>query len=357
MSDDKIAVAMSGGVDSSVAAAILRNKGYDVTGFTVKFYTEDESFCFPSSEDLRSAEKICEILQIPHILLDLEEAFRKKVIDYFVSDYLSGRTPNPCAICNKHIKFGILLDEAVRMGCSYLATGHYAIICRDKKHNTVQLCRGKEHGKDQSYFLARISQRKLRKALFPVGTYTKSKIRKLAERLDLPVSSKKESQEVCFINNEKISEFIERYKNIKLDKGAIRNRAGEHIGTHNGIAGYTIGQRKGIGVAVGKPVFVDKIDKKSNEIFVGEGKDLYKDKFTGTDFMSFLDKIPENSLNVDTRIRYAHRPASSEIIFKDNDTVEVHFKKPQRAITPGQLAVFYIKDEVVGSAWIKNVWE
>lgn len=357
MSDDKIAVAMSGGVDSSVAAAILKNKGYDVTGLTVKFYTEGENFSFPYSEDIHSAEKICEILQIPHMVLDLEEFFRKKVIDYFISDYLSGRTPNPCVICNQHIKFGILLDEAERIGCSYLATGHYAIIFREKKRNTVQLCRGKEHGKDQSYFLARISKQKLRKVLFPVGTYPKSKIRKLAERFDLPVSSKKESQEVCFINDEKIFEFIERYKNIKLDKGAIRNKTGEHIGTHNGIAGYTIGQRKGVGVAVGKPVFVNKIEKKSNEIFVGEGKDLYKKTFRGTDFMCFLDNIPENSLKVNTRIRYAHRPAASEIIIKEDDIVEVTFKKPQRAITPGQLAVFYKKDTVVGSAWIRDVEE
>jgi len=356
MSNNKIAVAMSGGVDSSVAAAILKNKGYDLVGLTVKFYSEGENFRLPSSEDIHSAEKICTMLQIPHIVLDLEQAFRRKVIDYFVSDYLNARTPNPCVICNQYIKFGILLDEAEKMDCSYLATGHYAIISRDKNNKKVKLCRAKEHGKDQSYFLARISQKRLQKVLFPVGTYPKSKIRKLAKRLDLPVSSKRESQEVCFIKNEKIPDFIERYKNKKLDKGAIRNRTGEYIGTHDGIAGYTIGQRKGLGVAVGKPVFVNKIDERTNEIFVGEGQDLYKKKFTGTDFLCFLDKIPDDLFEVNTRIRYAHRPAASEIILKDN-IVEVTFRKPQRAITPGQLAVFYKKDTVVGSAWIKDILE
>ncbi|MFO7891923.1 MAG: aminomethyltransferase beta-barrel domain-containing protein [bacterium] len=188
-----------------------------------------------------------------------------------------------------------------------------------------------------------------------MGTFPKSKIRKLAKKFNLPVSDKKESQEVCFINNEIIVDFIERYKNIKLKTGNIKNSTGEAIGIHNGIAGYTIGQRKGLGVAVGKPVFVNKIDEKLNEIFVGEAEQLYNSKFLGTDLMWFQDKGTGKKIKVNTKTRHAHRPAASEIILKDKNHVEVQFKKPQRAITPGQLAVFYQKEIVVGSAWIKRV--
>jgi len=355
MSSCKVAVGLSGGVDSSVAAAFLKNKGYDVVGLTVKFYTDKSNCSFPSEEDINNAKKICKILNIPHYLIDMEDKFREEVIDYFVSEYLSARTPNPCAVCNQKIKFGILLDEAEKKDCSFLATGHYAVVYRDEKSGKFKLCRGKEHGKDQSYFLARISQKKLSKILFPVGTFPKSKIRKLAGKFGLPVSNKMESQEVCFIKNEKIYEFIEKYKDIKLKEGQIKNSAGETIGIHNGIAGFTIGQRRGLGVAVGKPVFVNKIDLESNTIFIGKEKTLYKSKFFAKDLQWFQDKIPVKPVEVDTRIRYAHVPAASEIVFKNKKNVLVTFKKPQRAITPGQLAVFYQENEVVGSAWIKSV--
>lgn len=355
MFNDKMAVAMSGGVDSSIAAAFLKNRGYEVTGFTVKFYSGYGDYQFPSEEDINSAKHICRMLDIPHILLDLKKEFQKQVIDYFVSAYLSARTPNPCVLCNKYIKFGILLKEVEKIGCSFLATGHYAVMSRDKKTGKTRLCRGREHGKDQSYFLARVPLEKLSKILFPVGTFPKAKIRKLAKKFGLPVSDKKESQEVCFINNETISDFIERYKNTSLEKGHIKNTKGETIGIHSGIAGYTIGQRKGLGVAVGKPVFVNRIDSRLNEIFVGEADQLYKNTFLGTDLMWFQDKKPVQNLKVNTRIRYAHCPATSKISLKNSNKVVVHFKKPQRAITPGQLAVFYQKDVVMGSAWIERV--
>jgi len=353
MSENRVIVAMSGGVDSSVAAAFLKEKGYDVVGLTMKFWGRDNRCC--SEEDLKDARQVARHLGIPHYIVSLNESFKKNVVDYFVSEYINGRTPNPCAVCNPTIKFGDLLKKARELNAPYLATGHYAISTYDSNSGRYRLRRAKERGKDQSYFLARLSQDSLSRSLFPVGSFPKAKIRKLAQRFNLPVAEKPESQEVCFIPDGDVAGFIEKQTGKKFSSGPIVDGEGRIMGTHRGIIGYTIGQRKGLGIAVGKPIYVTKINAETNTVVVGDPAELYGRRFIASD--THWISVPEvtESIRVKTRIRYKHRPARAELIPLKNGKVEVRFSSPQRAITPGQLAVYYDGDVVVGSAWIDRV--
>ncbi|MBN2031271.1 tRNA 2-thiouridine(34) synthase MnmA [bacterium] len=353
MSKNRVAVAMSGGVDSSVAAAFLKEKGYDVIGLTMNLQNEVGHSCF--SQDVEDAQCVARILDIPHHVVSFEEAFQKHVIDYFVTSYLNGRTPNPCAVCNQTIKFGELLKKAQTLGATYLATGHYAKVTYDAKQERYQLQRGKERGKDQSYFLARLSQDVLKHILFPVGSFTKMKIRKLAERFGLPVAEKKESQEVCFIPGGDVVDFIRKQTDRPFQSGPIVDGKNQPLGTHPGIVGYTIGQRKGLGIALGEPVYVTKIAASTNTVFVGKEQDLYQKAFEGSDTHWISNQKINGSMRFKTRIRYQHRPDWADVFPIKNGKVNVQFLKPQRAITPGQLAVFYDQDVVVGSAWIDKV--
>ena len=353
MSKDRVVVAMSGGVDSSVAAAFLKEKGYDVIGLTMRLQVEDGRCC--SSQDVEDARRVARILNMPHYVVSLEEPFQKQVIDYFVTSYLKGRTPNPCAVCNPTIKFGELFQKAQALNAHYLATGHYAMVTYNPEYQCYLLRRGKERGKDQSYFLARLSQHVLKQVLFPVGSFPKVKIRKLAERFGLPVAEKKESQEVCFVPGGDIIDFIRKQTGLSFNSGPIVDGENQTVGIHSGIIGYTIGQRKGLGIALGKPVYVTKIDASTNTVFIGNDKDLYKKGFEGVDAKWI--SIPKmcGTMRLKTRIRYQHRPDWADVYPMKNGKVNVHFIKPQRAITPGQLAVFYDEDIVVGSAWIDRV--
>lgn len=353
MSEDRVVVAMSGGVDSSVAAAFLKEKGYDVVGMTMKLWGEENRCCSP--EDVEDARCVARKLGIPHYVVSVKESFRKSVVDYFVSEYEKGRTPNPCAVCNPRIKFGELLQKAMALGARFLATGHYAIVTYDSEREKFYLRRGKERGKDQSYFLARLSQHSLEQTLFPVGNFPKVKIRKLAERFGLPVAGKMESQEVCFVPKGDVTGFIEKQRGKVFPEGPILDEEGHFVGTHRGIIGYTIGQRKRLGIAVGRPVYVTKIDADTNTIFIGEENELYRKGFTATD--AHWISVPEfvEPIRVKVRIRYKHRPDWAVVTPRENRKVEVTFDKPQRAITPGQLAVFYDGDFVLGSAWIDRV--
>ena len=353
MSKERVVVAMSGGVDSSVAAAILKKKGYDVIGITMRFWNEENRCC--RTQDLEDAKHISHLLKIPHYTVSFDKPFKKQVVDYFVKEYCRGRTPNPCAVCNPVIKFGKLLEKTTELNARYLATGHYAIISHHKETERYILRRGKERGKDQSYFLARLPQNILNRILFPVGTYPKNKIRQLAERLNLPVAKKKESQEVCFIPDGNLSNFIREFTGKSFEQGEIIDQSGTVFGTHQGIIGYTIGQRKGLGIATGKPVYVTKINPANNTIIIGPDENLYHKTFTATGIHWFLPKEPRIPIQIKARIRYTHRPKSAQITPLGNNSVKVTFKKSQRAITPGQLAVFYDHDIVVGSAWIDQV--
>jgi len=354
MSKDRVVVAMSGGVDSSVAAALLKEKRVDVVGLTMKLWGEGGNRCC-SSDDTEDARRVARQLNIPHYVVPMEEPFRRNVVDYFVSEYTKGRTPNPCAICNPTIKFGDLLQKALALSARFLATGHYAIVTYDPDKDRHLLRRGKERGKDQSYFLARLSQEALRRTLFPVGTFPKAKIRELAERFGLPVAGKTESQEVCFIPDGRVAEFIEKRAAKPFNPGPIVDSKNRSLGFHRGIGRYTIGQRKGLGIAVGKPIYVTKIDAETNTVTVGEEEELYRKKFTATDPNWISVSNPTEPLRVKARIRYKHRSDWATVIPLKNGKLEVRFDKPQRAITPGQLAVFYEGDVVVGSAWIDEV--
>ncbi|NQT24261.1 tRNA 2-thiouridine(34) synthase MnmA [candidate division KSB1 bacterium] len=353
MSKTRVVVGMSGGVDSTVAAAILLEKGYEVIGMTMTLSTPASRCC--SDEDVTDARRMAQKLDIPHYVIPMHKPFREHVVDYFIAEYTNGHTPNPCAICNPTIKFGELLDKAREVGAELLATGHYAVVTKDENIGRYLLKRGKEHGKDQSYFLARLSQNALSRTLFPVGTFPKNKIRDLARRLDLDVSDKSESQDVCFVPDSGVAQFIEDELGHSLEPGPIKNKDEEILGTHQGIAGYTIGQRKGLGIAVGRPIYVTRIEAESNTIFVGDEDELYHNACTVSD----PNWIGVNGLNGSrdalVRIRYNHRPTPATITMESDDRIHIHFKKPQRAITPGQLAVFYDGESVLGSAWIDTI--
>jgi len=354
MSEEKVVVAMSGGVDSSVAAAFLKEKGYQVIGITIRMWGDKNRCCVPG--DVEDAKKVARILDIPHHVISMHDLFKEQVVDYFISEYLKGRTPNPCAVCNPSIKFGDLLKKAFELKAAYLATGHYATVSLNPQNYRYMLKRGKERGKDQSYFLARLSQETLKSVMFPIGNFPKKKIRLLAERFHLPVASKTESQEVCFIPDGDLTSFIKRYSGKSMNEGPIEDQTGKVLGKHPGVIGYTIGQRKGLGIALGKPVYVTEINAKTNTITIGNNEDLYKRRLaaTGTHWLS-IPAIKEPA-RFRVRIRHKHKPAWAKVTQRDNKVSEIEFDEPQRALTPGQLAVFYQDDAVAGSAWIDRVY-
>ena len=352
MSNNSVIVAMSGGVDSSVAAALLKEQGFDVIGTTLSFWGEHNRCC--SESDLRDARKVARQIGIPHYTNALHDAFKKHVVDYFVDEYLNGRTPNPCAVCNPSIKFGELLKKADELDVKFVATGHYAVVDYDEDSDRYILKRGIEQGKDQSYFLARLSQNQLARALFPIGSFQKEEIRKKAKDFGFSVASKSDSQEVCFIPDGQIAPFIEKMTGKTQEPGSIIDEEGSVLSTHTGIAGYTIGQRKGLGIATGKPMYITRIDPETNSIYVGEWDDLNTKRFSASrpNWIAITD-INE-PLNADVRIRYKHKASPAVIEPGKSDTIVVTFDSSQKAVTPGQLAVFYSGDIVIGSAWIEN---
>ncbi len=342
----RVAVAMSGGVDSSTAAAILKKQGHEVIGVTMKLWDNGSGCC--SIEDIYDAKRIAAHLKIPHYTLNLKKDFEKEVVNYFANEYSIGRTPNPCVVCNKKIKFDILLQRVKEFGAEYLATGHYAKIENNSKRFILK--RGKDNDKDQSYFLGMIPQETLSKILFPLGNYTKTKVRRLASRLQLKVAKKVASQEVCFVPDDDYAEFIGRRHALK--EGPIVDKHDRVLGYHNGIVNYTIGQRKRINKPRDKPFYVTKIDAESNTIWVGDEQDLYSDHLVVEGLNWFIPE-PDDKIQAEVQIRYNHKPVEAVVIPENRKTVVVKFKNPERAITPGQLAVFYDNDMVIGSGWIK----
>jgi tRNA-uridine 2-sulfurtransferase len=344
-----IAVAMSGGVDSSTVAALLKEQGQEIVGLSMQLWKDNGRCC--SLDDLWDARRVAIQLGIPYYVLNLEKDFENTVVRPFVDTYLRGETPSPCILCNNYVKFHHLVDKAAGIGADRVATGHYARVKFDDGRGRWLLLRGKDRGKDQSYFLFGMTQEQLSKTLFPLGELTKPQVREIARRLGLATSEKAESQEICFVEGRSYADFVEDYAGVKANKsGEIVTEDGEVVGTHAGIHKYTVGQRKGL-IAVGRPQYVVRIESELNRIVIGE--DPQRRRFTVRDHNWIaIDKLTE-PIRCDVQIRNRFEPKPATVWLEDGE-VTVEFDSPQRAITPGQGAVFYWDDVVVGGGWIKN---
>lgn len=354
----KVVVGMSGGVDSSVAAYLLKEQGYDVIGITMQVWQEDKSFeereggCCSLSA-VNDARRVCDILQIPFYVMNFRDIFRKNVIDYFIDEYLEGRTPNPCVMCNKLIKFDAFLQKARGLGAEYVATGHYALI--EKVNDRYILKKSLDSHKDQTYALYNLTQYQLSHTLMPCGIYTKDKIRELAKNIGLAVHNKRDSEEICFISDNDHGGYIKRQCPDKVKAGNFVDKHGNILGKHKGIVYYTIGQRKGLGIAFGKPVFVTDIIPWRNEVVIGDEEDVFKTSMIvkNLNFIPF-DKL-ESPIHAEVKIRYSAKPSEALIEPVSENEVRVSFDTKQRAITKGQSAVFYDKDIVIGGGIIDKI--
>lgn len=343
---------MSGGVDSSLASALLKRAGFEVVGVFMKFWSgpagrkiKSENRCCSSESEIR-ARKVAKILKIPFYVLNFEKEFKKRVVDYFLAECKKSLTPNPCVVCNKEIKFGLLLQKALTLDADFVATGHYARLKKDK--NTVHLIKGKDKEKDQSYFLWKLNQRQLKRILFPVGNYTKAEVRQLAKKLKLPSAEVSESQEICFVQDN-VNNFLKRH--IKEKPGNIQNKERKVLGRHQGLWFYTIGQRKGIGLS-GGPYFVLNKDLRKNLLIVTKNqKDLLKKELSLKEVSWISGKEPKLPLKAEIKIRYRAKPCSGKI-YKNKGRYKIIFKNPQRALTPGQSAAFFKGQELLGGGII-----
>lgn len=349
----KVMVAMSGGVDSSVAAALLKKQGFDVVGVFMRFWSEasgkggELNKCC-SFEAYSDARRVAQKLGISIYTLNMKVPFKKLVVDYFLKEYQAGRTPNPCVECNRFIKFGELLRKARAMGVDYVATGHYARAVVGK--NGYKLQKGKDSAKDQSYFLYTLTQDKLKHILFPVGGYNKSRVREIAKKFGLSVHAKKDSQEVCFVGDS-LKIFLKKYLKVKNGK-IVELESGKILGKHGGLPFYTIGQRKGLSLG-GGPWYVVEIDARKNVLSVSRDQKKLLSKELTTGKVSWIaGRAPKFPMRVKARIRYKHQEAPC-LIKKIKNNFKIIFDKPQRAVTPGQSAVFYKGDEVIGGGIIK----
>ncbi len=347
---------MSGGVDSSATAALLLEQGYDVVGITLKLWPQD---CVSRAEDkccgpqaVTDARAVCHQLGIPYYLIDEAEEFQSKVISYFAAEYKAGRTPNPCVMCNQNLKFGRLLDRADQLGAQYIATGHFARLEKTSDGQRTLLKRGCDSRKDQSYFLFSLRQDQLERAMFPLGGKTKSDAREVARHCHLKTAEKEESMEICFVPDNDYGNFLQQSKLADKHQGEIVNLQGQVLGYHEGIEFYTIGQRKGLGISSPRPLYVVALDPGANRVTVGYDSALERDSFVVERCNWIPFDQPEEALEEVAKIRYNHPGTSSTVTPLSGGRAKVSLHEPQRAITPGQAAVFYQDDLVLGGGWI-----
>lgn len=360
MKDKRVIVAMSGGVDSSVTAALLQEEGYEVIGVTMQIWQREqdddrEGGCC-SLAAVNDARRVAEKLGIPFYVMNFRDLFAEKVIEYFTAEYLQGRTPNPCIACNRQIKFGAFLQKARGLEADYIATGHYARIKYDEQKRRFLLYRGKDKTKDQSYALYGMTQEQLACTLFPLGDYTKTEIRRIAGELGLAVADKPDSQEICFVAGNDYQAFLAgRVQAGVIRPGPFLNTKGEVIGQHQGLAYYTVGQRKGLGLALGYPAYVVALDPVNNSVILGREEDVFQKGLWAADNNFIAMEELAGPLEVEAKIRYGAAPAPAVIENGEDGRVQVLFREPQRAITPGQAVVYYRQELVVGGGTIDEV--
>ncbi len=350
----KVVVAMSGGVDSSVAAALLKQQGYEVVGMMLRLWSEagredTNRCCTPASMAL--ARRVAARLDIPFYVVDAKETFRETVVEYFLNGYARGQTPNPCLVCNRQIRWTLLLDHALALGAQFMATGHYAR--KREAEGGYRLLRAVDRAKDQSYVLHVLNQEKLARALFPVGDHAKPEIRRMAEAFGLPSASRQDSQDLCFLAGDDYRNFLRRNAPEVLKPGQIVTRSGEVLGKHTGLADYTIGQRKGLGIASAVPLYVLGKNAATNTLVVGAQGELGSRELTARDVNWIAGRAPAGSIRAEVQIRYTAKEAPAEVRPLSGDQAGVRFEAPQRDITPGQAAVFYQDDVVLGGGIIQ----
>jgi tRNA-specific 2-thiouridylase len=351
----KVVVAMSGGVDSSVAAALLKEQGYEVVGMMLRLWSEpgkEESNRCCTPDSMAQARRVAAKLDIPFYVIDAKDVFRDTVVQYFLDGYARGETPNPCLICNRQIRWTFLLDHALALGADYMATGHYARV-QSADDGQVKLLRAVDRNKDQSYVLHVLDQEKLKHALFPVGEYIKPEIRQIAEKHGLPTASRKDSQDLCFLAGEDYRNFLQRNAPQMLAAGEIVTREGKSVGSHSGLANYTIGQRKGLGIPSAVPLYVLGKNAAENTLLVGTIDDLGSSELSARSVKWISGEAPRESFRAEVKIRYTAKEAEALVRPIGEDQAQVTFDAPQRDITSGQAAVFFQGDIVIGGGIIQ----